>query len=107
MGTCWPKPSSSRVKPIRSRKLKTSIFTVGWRFTKPLTVLAETSITTMATVTAAIITGTSSTMPTAVITESSEKTTSSITIWIRTLPNDAPTLALLYPSSPSRFSWIS
>src|SRR5215210_7286789 len=96
-----------RVKPIRSRKLRASIFTVGWRLTKPLTASAENSITPIATVTAAIITETWSTMPTAVMTESRENTMSRRTIWIRTLPNAAPTLALLCPSSPSRFSWIS
>src|SRR5215218_11319662 len=73
---CWSKPSSRRrAKPI-SRKLRASIFRVGWRLTRPATASAENSITTMATVTAAIITETCLTMPTAVITESSENTMS-------------------------------
>jgi hypothetical protein len=61
----------------------------------------------MAMVTAAIITEISSTMPTSVMTESSEKTTSRRTICTKTLPKVALTRALLCPSSPSRFSYIS
>ena len=55
LGMCWSKPSSRRAKPISSRKLRASIFRVGWRVTRPATASAETSITTMATVTAAIV----------------------------------------------------
>src|SRR5215218_9241814 len=88
---CWSKPSRRRAKPISSKKLNASIFSVGWRLTRPETASAETSITSMATVTAAIITETSFTMPTAVITESSEKTMSSRTIWTKTLAKVALT----------------
>ena len=33
---CCPNPSAIRVTPMRRRKLKASILTVGWRSTKPL-----------------------------------------------------------------------
>ena len=66
--------------PIRSRKLRARIFTVGWRSTKVPTGPAKTIISAIATITAAIMISTRFAMPTAVITESSENTASITTI---------------------------
>ena len=73
---------------MRSRKLRASILTVGWRWTKSPTVPAKTIMNAIAMITAAIMTPTWSTMPTAVMTESSEKTMSRRTIWKMTLPKE-------------------
>ena len=91
---------------MSTRNDSASILTVGCLLTNALIAPAETSMITIATMTAATITNSSSTMPTAVITESSEKTTSSTRIWAMTAPNETalPDLAC---SSPSRCSWIS
>ena len=84
-----PKPSATRLKPIISRKLRQSTTTVGWALTKRVRGLEAITITTMAMVTAAIMTPRCSTMPTAVMMESREKTASSTRIWAITTPNPA------------------
>ena len=51
-----PKPSATRLKPIIKRKLRQSTTTVGWALTKRVRGLEASTITTMAMVTAAIMT---------------------------------------------------
>src|SRR6266446_4128614 len=104
---CWPSPSAMSETPIINRKLSASIFTVGWRCTKPLIGAAANIITPTASTTAAIITGRWRAIPTAVMTESSEKTMSSRTIWPTTPANDARAPRAPWPASPSSPAWIS
>ena len=68
-----PTPSATKVVPISKRKLRASIFTVGWSDTKLPTASAEIIMTPTAKMTAATMTARSSAIPTAVITESNEK----------------------------------
>ncbi|MNV75701.1 hypothetical protein D3C71_1690110 [compost metagenome] len=82
-----PKPSAIRLKPIINRKLRHSTTIVGCAFTKLVSGLEATNITTIAITTAVIITGRSFTIPTAVITASSENTASRITICTTTAQN--------------------
>jgi hypothetical protein len=93
--------------PMRIRKARASIFTVGCRATNSPIGPAANIITPTAITTAAIMIVRWLAMPTAVITESSEKTTSRSRIWTRTAENEAATRELASPSSPSSFSWIS
>jgi hypothetical protein len=58
LGMWTPVPSATRVKPMRRRKLRASIFTVGWRFTKAEMPLEARSITATEVRMAATITGT-------------------------------------------------
>ncbi len=72
--------SSPNTTPIRIRKLKASIFSVGLPSTNRLMGSGDNSITSAAMMTALTMTPLCSAMPTAVITESSEKTTSTTMI---------------------------
>ena len=73
--------------PISSRNERHSIFTVGWLCTKRPTGAAATSMTIIATTTAATMMMRLFAMPTAVMTESSENTMSRIAIWMIALMN--------------------
>ncbi len=93
--------------PTMMRKLRASIFTVGWRETKRPIGPAATIMSSTETMTAAIMTGMSSTMPTAVMIESSENTRSMMAIWTST-PAKLLAMRRSAPcSSPSMRPWIS
>ena len=105
---CWPKPSTTRLKPIISRNPRHRITTVGCLETKAISGLEAIIITAIAIHTAAIITARLLTMPTAVMTLSSENTASRTTIWTITCQNTAwTTLPLLWPCAPSSRSCSS
>ena len=94
-------PSAISAMPTITRKASASILVEGWSCTKSAIGPDASIITTIATMTAATITGRWSAMPTAVITLSSEKMTSSSMIWKITDAKPVPPLSSRSASSPA------
>jgi len=101
-------PSANQRAPDQKRKLNASIFIVGCRSMKSLTLLTKMSMKIIAIIIRRHHHRNLPTIPTAVITESSEKKDDvSIRICTMTAPNVGATRFVTAPSSPSNRSWIS